>query len=331
MTYPTPAAKVDIDRYFSEFESQTAPACDSTSVEVYPLTPAAPWADFVLPCPELPEPKTHRKVLSIKDIDRASSELVHLRCQLSHPASSRPQHRPNGRYHPIDLPLGGITQAIAGLSVLGLCLSLPFIHSQCRQQPSCQAIVARTTARLENTVTQVMSQRPAPQTITLVSLVETLPTTEALSRQSFSTPLQPGQDQGYQAAMLTQSAVTPDEWLIVVEHWEKALAMLAEIPADSPFYRQAQATITTYRQNLAYARSEIDPFREAVNSAMAAAVSTQTAQEPEQWSEVSQQWLTAIALLKQVSSTSPYYGLSQQKIAEYAGNLVYSQQQAIRP
>lgn len=326
MTYPTAAPKVDIDRYFAEFEvHQSAPTTLSIPAEVHLNPPATPLAVLALPAYTPTGKSTLRKELNGDDIGRASAELVHLRSQLSHSmAAQHPWHQ--GYLRPTGLSLGTITRTIAGLSVLGFCLGLPWVNTLCHQHPQCTTTVTQAIAPIRGVVSQVV-----PQKLTLKTLIPSLSPTANLPLPTGPNPLQTAQRQGYQAALLTQSAVTPDEWSTVVEHWENALTTLGNIPSDSPFHGQAQDTIHTYRQNLAYARSEIDPFREAVNSAMAAAQLTQIAQHPEQWSTVSQQWLEAIALMEQVPSASPYYGLSQQKIAEYAKNLAYAQQQVIQP
>ncbi len=70
------------------------------------------------------------------------------------------------------------------------------------------------------------------------------------------------------------------------------------------------------------------PFRDAVNTAMAAAEAVQVAQTPEQWQAVAQQWQQAIALMQAVPPEDPNHAVAQQKVIEYQGYLQYAQQNA---
>ncbi|MGJ5631079.1 hypothetical protein [Nostoc sp. CALU 1950] len=55
------------------------------------------------------------------------------------------------------------------------------------------------------------------------------------------------------AANLTQSAKSPDEWKTVVSQWEAAIALLKTVPSSSPNYAIAQQKIIEYQRNLNYA------------------------------------------------------------------------------
>ncbi|MDZ7995314.1 MAG: hypothetical protein RM022_003220 [Nostoc sp. EfeVER01] len=55
------------------------------------------------------------------------------------------------------------------------------------------------------------------------------------------------------AANLTQSAKSPDEWKTVVSQWEAAIALLKTVPSSSPNYVVAQQKIKEYQINLNYA------------------------------------------------------------------------------
>ncbi len=55
------------------------------------------------------------------------------------------------------------------------------------------------------------------------------------------------------AANLTQSAKSPDEWKIVVNQWKTAIALMKTVPSSSPNYIVAQQKITEYQRNLNYA------------------------------------------------------------------------------
>ncbi|MEH2285424.1 MAG: hypothetical protein V7K90_29605 [Nostoc sp.] len=56
------------------------------------------------------------------------------------------------------------------------------------------------------------------------------------------------------AANLTQSAKSPDEWKTVVSEWEAAIALMKAVPSSSPNYVVAQQKIKEYQRNLTYAQ-----------------------------------------------------------------------------
>ncbi|MEH2461944.1 hypothetical protein [Nostoc sp.] len=55
------------------------------------------------------------------------------------------------------------------------------------------------------------------------------------------------------AANLTQSAKSPDEWKTVVNQWETAISLLKTVPSSSQNYTIAQQKIREYQKNLNYA------------------------------------------------------------------------------
>ena len=71
-----------------------------------------------------------------------------------------------------------------------------------------------------------------------------------------------------------------------------------------------------------------DSFREAVNKATSAATITQSAKSKDDWNLVASQWQEAIALMKAVPSSHPYYTVAQQKSIDYQRNLDYAQTNA---
>ncbi|QLE40648.1 hypothetical protein FD723_09380 [Nostoc sp. C052] len=60
-------------------------------------------------------------------------------------------------------------------------------------------------------------------------------------------------NQAINAANLTQSAKSPDEWKIVVSQWEAAIALMKTVPSSSQNYVVAQQKIKEYQRNLNYA------------------------------------------------------------------------------
>lgn len=55
------------------------------------------------------------------------------------------------------------------------------------------------------------------------------------------------------AANLTQSAKSSDEWKTVVSQWEAAIAFMKNVPSSSPNYVVAQQKIIEYQKNMNYA------------------------------------------------------------------------------
>lgn len=93
----------------------------------------------------------------------------------------------------------------------------------------------------------------------------------------------------------------------------------AESPAASP---APKATATK-------PGAPSNPWRDAVNKAMNAAMLTQSAKSPEEWEKVAKEWQAAIDLMKKVPQSSPNYEQAQQKIVEYQRNLEYAQRNAM--
>jgi outer membrane protein OmpA-like peptidoglycan-associated protein len=71
-----------------------------------------------------------------------------------------------------------------------------------------------------------------------------------------------------------------------------------------------------------------DPFAAAINTAMNAAVLTQTAKTQAEWQQVANQWQGAIELMQAVPDSSANYKTAQTKISEYQKNLAYAQKNA---
>ncbi len=72
-----------------------------------------------------------------------------------------------------------------------------------------------------------------------------------------------------------------------------------------------------------------DTFPDAVSKAINAANLTQSAKSPDEWKTVVSQWQAAIALMKNVPSSSPNYVVAQQKIKEYQINLNYAEKNSL--
>jgi len=78
----------------------------------------------------------------------------------------------------------------------------------------------------------------------------------------------------------------------------------------------------------ATASPQRDFFGEAVNKAMSAATTTQSAKSKNDWNLVASEWQEAIALMKAVPSSHPQHSVAQQKAVDYQRNLDYAQKNA---
>ena len=74
---------------------------------------------------------------------------------------------------------------------------------------------------------------------------------------------------------------------------------------------------------------DFDPFRDAVNTALAATELNETAETTEDWRAVAVQWTRAIELMKAVPKSHEKYDVAQQRALEaYPKNLAYAQGKA---
>lgn len=60
------------------------------------------------------------------------------------------------------------------------------------------------------------------------------------------------------AAVITQSAISKDDWYLVVSRWESAIILLKNVPESSPNYTRAQAKIQEYERNMNYAQDQFE-------------------------------------------------------------------------
>ncbi|MEM9218070.1 MAG: hypothetical protein AAGD25_27475 [Cyanobacteria bacterium P01_F01_bin.150] len=75
--------------------------------------------------------------------------------------------------------------------------------------------------------------------------------------------------------------------------------------------------------------SNFDPFRDAVNTALAATELNESAETTTDWREVAIQWTRAIELMKAVPKSHEKYDVAQQRASEaYPKNLAYAQGKA---
>lgn len=75
--------------------------------------------------------------------------------------------------------------------------------------------------------------------------------------------------------------------------------------------------------------SQTDPFNESVKFALQAAQQSQLAKTQEEWNDVANLWVQAVAWMQAVPIESSRRPFAEKKVVEYMRNLVYSQQQTV--
>ncbi|MEM6353804.1 MAG: hypothetical protein AAF766_23910 [Cyanobacteria bacterium P01_D01_bin.14] len=70
--------------------------------------------------------------------------------------------------------------------------------------------------------------------------------------------LQSALDLAMEAAERTQTASTAQDWLLVANLWQDAIAILDSIPESDPNHAMAEDKAAEYRKNLDYAQSQVE-------------------------------------------------------------------------
>jgi hypothetical protein len=69
-------------------------------------------------------------------------------------------------------------------------------------------------------------------------------------------PFREAVNKATEAANLTQTANTAEQWQQIATLWQEASDLMAEVPEDNPNYATAQDRVGTYRNNAAYAQQQ---------------------------------------------------------------------------
>lgn len=86
------------------------------------------------------------------------------------------------------------------------------------------------------------------------------PTVESLKTEAFRWAV----NRAMNAAELTQTAASKDEWSTVSTWWKEAIDLMQSVPKSHPKYSLAQQKIQEYQQKLVYAQSRTDSRTELV-------------------------------------------------------------------
>jgi len=115
---------------------------------------------------------------------------------------------------------------------------------------------------IKNSIDNPTPNLPLPEpTAPSTPVIPSTPTAPGNSPGT-SQPLQPDEafrqaiNTGGNAALLTQSAQTGQDWQQIAAEWERAIALLRAVPPAYPNYGTAQQKVSEYQRNLDYARQQ---------------------------------------------------------------------------
>lgn len=100
------------------------------------------------------------------------------------------------------------------------------------------------------TASKIQTELPSK----IITVTPSALTTKSPNLISQSDNFREAVNQAISAAKLTQTAKRTDEWKIIVNHWQVAIALMNKVPSSSPNYSIAQQKITEYQRNLSYAQ-----------------------------------------------------------------------------
>ncbi len=106
---------------------------------------------------------------------------------------------------------------------------------------------------IKNNPLTITSQTLSPEASTPADVTPIPVTSQTPSSQS--DPFRLAVNKAMSAANLTQSAKSKQDWNLVANQWQEAIALMKTIPASSPNYAVAQKKVGEYQKNLDYASS----------------------------------------------------------------------------
>ncbi|GAB4384938.1 MAG: hypothetical protein Kow00121_49160 [Elainellaceae cyanobacterium] len=145
-------------------------------------------------------------------------------------------------------------------------LSLPFASSP---KPSSSDLNYLSVIQKPGVQAPIASQTSAPETIAQPVFSNQLQSTVARSAPQVSAtasinPLQHAQSLANKATTFSQNAQSIDDWRLVANQWQRAVATLAAVPTNSPDYTAAQQQLASYRPSWVVAQQKANqPIVEA--------------------------------------------------------------------
>ncbi|MEQ8999972.1 MAG: hypothetical protein RID53_26095 [Coleofasciculus sp. B1-GNL1-01] len=123
--------------------------------------------------------------------------------------------------------------------------------------PLLYPIITATLLTLATGCSQVEPPPPTAQPNTPATPIPASPTSVSSPAASPEPdPFSQALDTAMSAATITQSAVSPDDWNLVVNRWQEAIALLEKTPSSHPKKQLASQKIDEYQRNLAYAKQQ---------------------------------------------------------------------------
>jgi len=139
---------------------------------------------------------------------------------------------------------------------LSLTLTLTMQRSRIHL-PLLYPTITATLLALATGCSQVESPPPTAQPNTPATPIPASPTSVSSPATSPEPdPFSQALDTAMSAATITQSAVSPDDWNLVVNRWQEAIALLEKTPSSHPKKQLASQKIDQYQRNLAYAKEQ---------------------------------------------------------------------------
>lgn len=136
------------------------------------------------------------------------------------------------------------------------------VHSSPLTRITAIALLALVTSCSQAEPPQATDVTPQQPTPTAVKPAKPPASTQAAAPKSSPVaspqpdPFPQAVDTAMGAATITQSAVSPDDWNLVVKQWQQAIALLKSVPASHPKKALANQKIGEYQRNLAYAKQQ---------------------------------------------------------------------------
>jgi len=139
---------------------------------------------------------------------------------------------------------------------LSLTLTLTMQRSRIHL-PLLYPTITATLLALATGCSQVESPPPTAQPNTPATPIPASPTSVSSPATSPEPdPFSQALDTAMSAATITQSAVSPDDWNLVVNRWQEAIALLEKTPSSHPKKQLVSQKIDEYQRNLAYAKEQ---------------------------------------------------------------------------
>lgn len=128
---------------------------------------------------------------------------------------------------------------------------------------ACQPISTNTDITLENKTAAKRASSAAENTAQLAEAAPEV-SIEADPIQASSDAYQVGLELATSANTLSQTAISPDDWSLVLSRWSRAVDQLEQVTSDSEQYPSAQQKIAEYTDNATQIQTKIEQLQTEV-------------------------------------------------------------------